>query len=168
MTANKKSARLVTGTDSNTANTYEHCSPLSNFISRLEKVRKTGPGRYVACCPAHEDKSPSMTIRELDDERVLLHCFSGCSIHEIVRAVGLTLTDLFPREPGHHCPPERRPFPAVDVLKAIGFESLVVCAAAVTMISGEPFTPADRERLVLAASRIQEAMTIAGVRHDAS
>jgi hypothetical protein len=61
--------------------------------------------------------------------------------------------------------PERRPFPAADVLRAIGFEALVVAAAAVAMLAGEPFNDIDRDRLILAVSRIQAAMTAAGVSH---
>ena len=69
---------------------------MTKLLDRLEKVRKTGPGRWIACCPAHDDHSPSLALRELDDGRVLVHCFAGCSAHEIVSAVGLDLSDLFP------------------------------------------------------------------------
>ena len=70
---------------------------------------------------------------------------------------------LFPPREIQHGKPERRPFPAADVLRAVGFEALVVCAAAVTMATGEPFTPADRDRLILATERIQAGLTAAGV-----
>lgn len=146
---------------------FVNYSPLDNLLSHLDKVKRTGPGRYIACCPAHDDRSPSMTIRETDDGRLLVHCHTGCSVYEIVHAVGLELSDLFPRNPTRHCKPERRPFPASDVLRAIGYESLVVCAAAVTMMSGEPFTQLDRDRLILATERIQAGLTAAGVNHDA-
>ena len=165
MTANKNAARFAPGTASNTALHSGHFNPIENLLPRLDNVRETGPNRWVACCPARDDKHPSMTIREMDDGRILVHDFGGCSVHEIVQAVGLTLSDLFPRDPGRHCKPERRPFPAADVLRAIGYESLVVCAAAVTMMSGEPFTQTDRDRLILAASRIQAGLTAAGVQH---
>jgi len=165
MTANKKAARFGPGTASNTANDFAHSTPLDTLLSHLDKVKKTGPSRYVAACPGHSDKSPSLTIRETDDGRLLIHCFAGCSVHEVMHAVGLSLSDLFPRETGQHFKPERRPFPAADVLKAIGYEALVVCAAAVTMLSGEPFTQLDRDRLMLAAERIQAGLTAAGVSH---
>ncbi len=53
------------------------------FLSHLDKVRQTGPGRWIACCPAHDDKHPSFNIRELDDGRVLINCKAGCSTEEI-------------------------------------------------------------------------------------
>lgn len=132
------------------------------LISKLDKVKQTGPARWIACCPARDDKHPSMTIRELDDGRVLIHDFGGSTVNEILDAIGLDISDLFPPRQTYG-KPERRPFPAADVLRAIGYEALVVCAAAVTMMSGEPFTQVDRDRLILAASRIQSGLTAAGV-----
>jgi hypothetical protein len=72
-------------------------SPLDIVLSRLRGrgVRRSGKG-YVAFCPAHEDRKPSLNIAEGSDGRVLLHCFAGCSQEEIVRALGLELRDLFP------------------------------------------------------------------------
>jgi hypothetical protein len=136
-----------------------------NFLSRLERVRKTGPGRWLARCPAHDDKGPSLSIRETEDGRTLLNCFAGCSAHEVITAAGLTLSDLFPERPQHHAKGERRPFPAVDVLRAIAFEALVVSAAAVSLLAGQPFTETDRARLILATERIQNALMAAGVSH---
>jgi len=46
-------------------------------LDRLDKVKQTGPDRWIACCPAHDDKSPSLAVRELDDGRILLHDFGG-------------------------------------------------------------------------------------------
>lgn len=134
------------------------------LISKLDKVKRTGKDRWSARCPAHADKGPSLSIRETDDGRVLVHCFAGCSIHEIVQAVGLELSDLFPqRNDGQHYRPERRPFPATDALRAISFEALVVCAAAAALATGEPLSTVDRERLLQAGERIQSTLSAAGL-----
>jgi hypothetical protein len=139
-------------------------SAIENLLSRLDKVRRTGPGRWVACCPAHEDKSPSLAVRETEDGRVLLHCFSGCDVPSIVAAVGLELSDLFPpRDLGHHCPPERRPFPASDILRALGFESLVIASIGKSIATKRDVSEGDFERLVIAIGRIQAALSTAGV-----
>ena len=135
------------------------------LLSKLDKVKRTGAGRWLACCPAHADKGPSLSVRETDDGRVLVHCFAGCSAVEILAAVGLELRDLYPEPLAVHHKPERRPFPAVDVLRCIAFEALVVSAAAAALLAGEPFGPAERERLILAASRIQGALSAAGVNY---
>ena len=141
-------------------------SAVDVLLSRLDKVKRTGPGTWSARCSAHDDRGPSLAVRELYDGRILLHCFAGCDVHDVLAAVDLNVSDLFPpRAVDLRHKPERRPFPAADVLRAIGFEALVVAAAAVAMLAGEPFNDIDRDRLILAVSRIQAAMTAAGVSH---
>jgi hypothetical protein len=137
---------------------------VDTILSRLEGVRQTGAGRWIAKCPAHGDKNPSLAVRELDDGRVLLHCFSGCSAEEVLDAVGMTFSDLYPEKSDGHCRhPERRPWPASDVLRCISFDALVVANCAATMAGGVALSEADQIRLVLAAEHLQEAATLAGV-----
>ena len=137
------------------------------LLSRLEKVRRTGPGRWIARCPAHDDRGPSLSVRELDDGRVLAHDFGGCSPDAVLDAIGLTFSDLFPeRIGGRTClKPERRPFPAADVLRCVAFESLVVWSAGRAALDGDPWRGAAHERLVLACQRIGAALDAVGVRH---
>lgn len=137
----------------------------NDLLARLEKVKRTGPGRWIASCPTRDDKHPSMTIRELDDGLVLIHDFGGDSPDEVLDAIGLTFADLFPEREVHHGKPERRPFPATDILRAIAFEALVVGCAASAMLAGEPFTQTDRDRLLLAVGRIQSALDAGGLNH---
>ncbi len=138
------------------------------LLSKLDGVKRTGDGRYLARCPAHQDKRASLSVRETDEGKILVHCFAGCSVHEVISAAGLEISDLFPprpSDPAYTGKPERRPFPATDILRAIGFEALVVACAASAMATGEPLALADRERLMLAASRIQEALRAGGLNH---
>lgn len=135
------------------------------LLSRLDGVRQTGPGRWIARCPAHADKRASLSIRELEDGRVLIHDFAGCSAHEMLAAVGLDMTDLFPEREIQHGRPERRPFPASDILRCLGFEGLVVAAAGAAMLAGEPVSGVDRERLVLAVARIRGGLDAGGLAH---
>ena len=72
-------------------------SPLDLILSRLDKVKQAGNG-FMARCPVHDDKNPSLSITEGDDGRVLLKCFAGCSTEDIVKALGLTMADLFPHK----------------------------------------------------------------------
>ncbi len=138
-------------------------SRVDTLLSRLDRVKQTKADSWMACCPAHADRSASLSLGELDDGRVLVHCFAGCSVQEVLDAAGLSIDALFPPRPSHYAKPERRPFPAADVLRAIGFEALVVAAAGVSLLAGTPFSETDRARLILAVSRIQAAMTAAGV-----
>lgn len=139
-------------------------TPAEKLLPSINKLKPTGQGRWVGCCPAHEDKHPSLTIRELDDSTLLIKCWSGCSAAEIVAAAGLRMADLFPeRTDAPLAKGTRRPFPAADVLRAVGFEALVVSAAAAALATGEPLSSVDRERLLLAAERLNSAVTGAGL-----
>lgn len=131
---------------------------LETVLGRLRKVKGRN-GNWVACCPAHDDRNPSMTIRETPDGTILMHCFSGCSIHEIADAIGVDLTDLFPPKTDYHSSgPKAQRFYATDLLRVIGFEALVVRVAAANMAQGKTLSEEDRERLNKAQSRIAEAL----------
>lgn len=69
------------------------------FVSRLDHARPVGRGRWIARCPAHTDRTPSLSVTEGDDGRVLIYCHAECDPHAIVDAVGLDLSDLFPSKP---------------------------------------------------------------------
>jgi putative DNA primase/helicase len=69
---------------------------LERFLERLDGVRRRSPGDgYTALCPAHEDENPSLSVREGDDGRVLVKCFAGCGVEEVVGAIGMSMADLF-------------------------------------------------------------------------
>lgn len=70
-------------------------STAEKFLSCLDKVKPTGRGKWMACCPAHDDNTPSLSIKETEGGDLLLHCFAGCSAADVVAAVGFTLSDLF-------------------------------------------------------------------------
>lgn len=126
------------------------------LLSRLEKVRKTGAGRWIACCPAHGDKSPSLAIREIDDGRVLLHCFANCETSEVLAAVGLTFSDLFPEKPvGDHGKPERRPWISADVLRCLALDALIILQCANALRRGVILSDADQARLATATAHFQ-------------
>ena len=69
---------------------------VERLLERLEKVRQERRGQWVACCPAHLDKSPSLAIGQADDGRILVHCHGGCSALDVISSVGLEWGDLFP------------------------------------------------------------------------
>lgn len=64
------------------------------FLTLLPDAKKSGSG-WSACCPAHDDRQPSLSIAEGDDGRVLLKCHAGCPVDAICAALGLKPTDLF-------------------------------------------------------------------------
>lgn len=133
----------------------------NDLLSRLEGVRRTGEGRWIARCPAHADRRASLSIRELEDGRVLMHDFAGCSVEEVLAATGLTFEALFPPRQLEHGASERRPFPAGDVLQALAGELMVISIIVSDFRRGEPLKPADYARLDLAIERVQAGREIA-------
>ncbi len=69
---------------------------LDKVLNRLDKVKSAGANKWKACCPAHDDKHPTLAISETAQGVLLLKCWAGCSTKEIVSAIGLELRDLFP------------------------------------------------------------------------
>ena len=130
---------------------------VDTLLQRLTKV-KGGRGHWTACCPAHEDRSPSLAITETDDGRILLKCFGGCSVQAIVGAIGMDMTDLFPDSNDHYKPKVKNAFYATDLLKLIEFESTIVIIAANDLANGKQLSDNDRSRLKQAHERILEAV----------
>lgn len=134
------------------------------ILQRLSGVRRTGDGRWIARCPAHEDRSPSLSIRVLDYGRVLLHCFAECAAADVIAAVGLTFSDLFekplrnPASPAGNFHRERQPFDPTDTLRLVARECLICALAGGDAAAGKPLAEADAGRAALAAGRIHAAL----------
>lgn len=126
------------------------------LLSRLDKVRHTGAGKSQACCPAHTDKRASLSIRELEDGRTLVHCFAGCSVEEVLTAVDLTFDALFPEKPADHSPRKsvKKPWRASDVIRVLDFELTVAFVLLSDISTGREFSAEDRERARMARERI--------------
>lgn len=62
--------------------------------SRGLKYKPAGQNRFMALCPAHNDRNPSLSILDTR-ERTLLKCHAGCEAADVVAALGLTMADLF-------------------------------------------------------------------------
>jgi hypothetical protein len=64
-------------------------------IARLLDAKKTSTG-WIARCPAHDDRQPSLSIRTGDNGRELLRCHAGCTYDEIRAAMSQKAADLQP------------------------------------------------------------------------
>lgn len=84
-------------------------APYDNLLARLTKVKSTGKRSCMACCPAHEDRTPSLSIKEGNGGTVVLTCHAGCETSDVVAALGLSMSDLFPAS---EVPAFRAPVPS--------------------------------------------------------
>lgn len=126
----------------------------ATLLERLHDVREVGPGRWVACCPAHDDRSPSLSVRELDDGRVLLHDFAGCEAGAVLGAVGLVYSDLFPPRDLPTQPRVRKPWSSQQLLLLAEREIRVATLIISDIVERRAVNQDDLKRLALAAGRL--------------
>lgn len=120
-------------------------TPIDSVLNRLDKVKSNGKGRWKACCPAHDDKSPSLGITEASDGTVLLKCWVGCSALEITHAIGLELRDLFPGEKRERSGPSP---------SAVRHERAIYLIGKNLIEQGTDMSADDQERFKLAKQRL--------------
>lgn len=124
-------------------------APLDLLLTRLEGVKQSGE-RYTARCPAHDDKSPSLSLSHGEDGRALVHCYAGCETRDVLAAVGLEMRDLFPDNLTRE---QRQQYRREHLAKERQFERLVIEAA---KDDAAPLSDEDVARLALAQERIDQ------------
>ena len=134
----------------NSAQALRGSACLEKVLERLDKVSPRSCNKWAACCPAHLDKEPSLSISEGSDGRVLIHCWAGCETRDVVAAIGLEMRDLFPGEK------RRRRGPSKE---ARLHEFLVYKAGLCAFKRREVLNNTDKKRFELACQRL-------GVKHD--
>lgn len=133
-------------------------TPIETVLSRID-AKSTGTDRWRACCPAHGGTNPSaLSIGIGDNGAVLLRCWQGCDVEQIVGALGLDLTDLFParQQPRSGSGPlkRRRLISAGQALDLLHDEAQIVALCAINIAHGTKLTLGDIERVMLAAGRV--------------
>ena len=141
---------------------------VDEFLTRLTKVQKSGPGKWRARCPAHESNSPSLAISEKNGT-ILLRCFVGCSAEDVCGAVGVEMFELFP--PKERDYQAERPanvyvggikFTALDALRCLSNEGAVILLLACDMAEGKCLSEEERDRVLKSVSRLTAALEFIG------
>ncbi len=127
---------------------------IDNLLSKLDKVKPTGNGKWIACCSAHPDKSPSLAIKQTDDGKILLHCFSGCQVSDIVAAAGLELSDLMPENPSYQKGSKPPRFNKYELFDRLAFEAIILSMAIRQLLAKEDLSQEDLSRVLLAENTI--------------
>ena len=128
---------------------------LNKLLSRIEKVKSNGSSKWLACCPAHPDKSPSLGIKLTDDDKILIKCFSGCSVDEIVTAVGFELSDLMPESVDYKKGAKPPRFNKYELFDLILHHAIILELAIGDLLSGDLLSEADLKTVVFAKSSIE-------------
>jgi putative DNA primase/helicase len=58
----------------------------AEIIGKALGGRKVG-GAWTARCPAHDDHRPSLSIRDAEENKVLVRCHAGCGQERVIAAL---------------------------------------------------------------------------------
>jgi len=132
---------------------------IDRLLSALKRVRAKGDGAsWMASCPVHAEKTPSLSIKLEQDGTMLMHCFGCCANGvQVAEALGIPVSDLFPPHP-HDTPGRRGPYTGNtrNVLAAAAHEALIVVIAMEDVWRGEDLSPSDKDRVFEAVLRLRE------------
>src|SRR5690606_33107961 len=108
----------------------------------------------------HEDRSPSLSVREVNDGTILIKCFAGCDTLAVCRSIGIEIRDLFPNQYVRRVDTRARGVPrlsAAERLELIEHEVTVAALLADEIARMRSATDEQAHRLALAAGRIGRA-----------
>lgn len=72
---------------------------LNHILTQTRAKQNPGGNGWKGHCPSHQDKSPSFSIAQAADGRILLNCHKKCTIDSICAALNITQADLYPAKP---------------------------------------------------------------------
>lgn len=133
---------------------------IETFLSKLHKVKKRGHGQWMALCPVHNEKTPSLSIKD-DNGTILIHCF-GCGAGgvDVCGAVGVEPSELFPPTDNYDASERKHKrnsgFEPDQVLFAVVMEVIAVQLIAEDMAKN-CLDEATKLRLEMAVKRIHGA-----------
>ena len=129
------------------------------ILSRLAGVKKTPKG-WVAKCPAHQDKSPSLFVSVRHDNSTGMYCFAGCETHDVVAAIGLTMADLFADSPNeqNYRSPARPRMTHADALRLLSAEAGTLLLMVADLLDGKLPNEDAYARACTAGHRINAAL----------
>lgn len=132
-------------------------SAVTRVLDRLDGVRRTAPEKWRARCPSHQSRSLSLAIAEGRDGLVLLKCFAGCAVGDVLQAIDLESRDLFERPMAGvalHGTRLRSPWNARDVLDLAVVEIHIVGIVASDILQRRTIGEQDWQRLSQASGRL--------------
>ena len=139
---------------------------LNILLTRLANVHASGSGWRADCPGGHRSKG-SLSIAASDSGTVLLHCFSGCTPHDVLACFGLEVADLFPERIADLSPEARKAAREAfrrnawsSALSVLARESNIALIAAGDVLAGRLLSAEDVARLALAVDRIEQAREV--------
>lgn len=135
---------------------------VDTLLSRLDRIKPARKDRWLARCSAHDDKLSSQAVT-VKDEKVLLQCFGGCSVYDVLFSIKLKANELFlDSVPGASLKSHRTPFSYADAARFICCEEQQALVAACNFVNGVVLASTDKNRLRLASQRIRHDLEVSG------
>lgn len=125
---------------------------IQDLLNRLEFCKPSGKDQWMARCPAHADKGPSLSVKDAGGGRTLIHCFAGCGATEVLDALGLDYGALYP--------PEDQNYHAERKERQRTHDELVIAIAESDMAKGVKLNNDDLDRYRLALMRVELGMAV--------
>ena len=141
-----------------------YIQPIEKVLANAELVTQTKPGQWRCKCPSHQaekSKRKSLSVSETEIGSVLIHCFAGCDVDEVVAAWGLSLSDLFPKdeyiEKGK-CSKKPKGKDPRKLIEGVQFVATIVELGASKLLQGEILDDDDLYTLKDAAQDLREML----------
>lgn len=142
---------------------------IEGLLSRLDGVKRTGPGKWIAKCPTRNERTASLSIKQTEDGSILLHDFGGSDAGEVITALGLSWIHLIPphlRNNRSYSPAERQGHDAQAALNAIYGSAVLVRICGNKLLDGQGLDQSDYHALRRAVHDISTALDgVRGVLH---
>ena len=135
----------------------------NNLLGMLQGVKSRGRDSWVACCPAHDDKYPSLKI-DIKDGKILIKCWSGCSAEDILEAVGLKFSDIFENPVYQRSSGKKPTIYASDALRILKVEAMVITLCAIDIKNKKAISDENHARVIKAMDRINIMMEASDVK----
>lgn len=125
---------------------------VDEFLCKLSKVTGRAP-KWRAICPACGGKNgQKLSVGLGAGDIILIHCFAGHSVDEVLGAAGVKMDDLYPNKSSTG-KPNRRAFSSYEAIRALAPELNVAWVVLTDVARGKQISSADRKRAGEAAKR---------------
>ena len=129
--------------------------PIDRVLAYLPDAKPSGRDRWRTWCRACGGNTSALSVGVGDGDSVLLKCWKGCTVEEVIGAIGLEMHDLFPPKFTASAPMRRRRLlTAGQALELLNDEAQLIALAGSNIGHGIELTDADRDRVLQAAGRI--------------
>jgi hypothetical protein len=132
----------------------------SDILTHLQKVKRLGDGRYIALCPCHNDRNPSLGVTLKPDGKWLIRCFScGAKGIDVCNTLGIDPISLYPSNNNPRYEKQKRSgFSALQLMNAMEADLVRLLIIANDLNAIDALSDDDREFVSEVVIRINDGL----------